>query len=273
VNGGRSCERRAIAQTIKVRRDRRVAEMFELAIADVGALAKAVSVVAELVGDANFSVGPEGLSMQAMDSSHVCLVALDIEPRYFESFVASRPSVFGIKLGVLKKVLECCSGKTSLAREEEDSIVASSEHARFSIKLLDIDSESVNPSSLGEQDVLASIDAAAFLRIVRDLASFGDVVELTAAAGDDGDAGFEMTASGDIGEARMRVSTKSISVRNPARGGFSVRYLATFAKAASVASEAALRFSDRGVLSIEYAFGDGAKLSFYIAPKIDDEDE
>lgn len=244
--------------------------MFQCVVSDVGALAKAVAVVAELVGDANFSAGDGGLSMQAMDSCHVCLVALDVEPRYFESFDATCASVFGIKLAVLKRVLECCSGRTSLAREDEDSIVASTEHARFSMKLLEIDSESVNPSSLGDQDVEASVDATAFMRIVKDLAAFGDVIELAAAK----DGGLEMSASGDIGEARMRVSTKTSEVRRPARGGFSARYLASFAKAASIAGEVRLKYSDRGVLTLEYAFGGGGgKLCFYIAPKIDDDDE
>lgn len=242
--------------------------MFRCVVTDVGALAKAVAVVAELVGDANFSAGPDGVAMQAMDSCHVCLVALDIEPRYFESFDAARANVFGIKLSVLKKVLECCSGRTSLEREEDDAIVASTEHARFSLKLLELDSESVNPSSLGERDVEASIDATAFMRIVKDLSAFGDVIQLATA-----DGGLEMSASGDIGEARMRVSTKSSNVRRPAHGGFSARYLASFAKAASVATEVLLRFSDRDVLSLEYVFGEGGKLSFYIAPKIDDEDD
>lgn len=242
--------------------------MFELAIPDVATLGKAVSVIAELVGDANFSVSEDGLSMQAMDSSHVCLMALDIKPAYFESFRVDTPGVFGIKLSVLKKVLECCSGKTSLSRDEDDSIVMNSEHARFSIKLLDIDSESVNPS-FDDQDATITVDAAGFLRIVKDLASFGDVAAFKATQ----DGGFEITTSGDIGEACMRVSTKTIRVRKPARGGFSVRYLATFAKAASISNEATLGFSDHGVLSIEYAFGQGAKLSFYIAPKIDDEED
>jgi proliferating cell nuclear antigen len=242
--------------------------MFELAIPDVATLGKAVSVIAELVGDANFSVSEDGLSMQAMDSSHVCLMALDIKPAYFESFHVVQPNVFGIKLSVLKKVLECCSGKTSLTRDDDDSIVLESEHARFSIKLLDIDSEAINPS-FDDQDALISVDSSGFLRIVKDLATFGDVVTLTAS----GENGFEMTTKGDIGEACMRVLTKSIAVRKPARGGFSVRYLATFAKAASIASEAKLGFSDQGVLSIDYAFGEGAKLSFYIAPKIDEDED
>lgn len=239
--------------------------MFDIAVGDVAALGKAVSVISDLVDDANFTLTSEGLSMEAMDSSHVCLVVLDVKQAYFESFAVQTPDVFGIKLGVLKRVLECSSGKTTLSREDEDSIVVQSDRARFSVKLIDIDSESVNPA-FGEQDATVVVDSTAFQRLVKDLVTFGDVVELKAS-----EDGFDMTTRGDIGEACMRVATKRADVRASARGEFAIRYLVSFAKAAAIASEVTLGFSNFGVLALDYAFGEHARLSFYIAPKIEDD--
>lgn len=243
--------------------------MFDVTVRDITTLAKAVSVISDLVGDANFSLTERGLSMEAMDSSHVCLVVLDVAREYFDKFDVPESEIFGIKLSVLKKVLECSSGKTSLSRDDEDadSIVVQSEHARFSVKLLDIEHEAMNPS-FGDQDANIVMDSNAFQRLVKDLVTFGDVVELKAS-----NEGFDMTTRGDIGEACMHVVTKETDVRNPARGEFSIRYLISFAKAKDIAADVQLGFSDMGVLALEYSFGDDAKLSFYIAPKISDDDE
>lgn len=238
--------------------------MFDITIGDVAPFAKAASVISDLVGDANFRLTSDGLSMEAMDSSHVCLVVLDVRRGHFESFAAD-DDVFGIKLGVLKRVLECSSGRTTLSRETEDTIAVHSEHSRFSVKLIDLDSESVTPA-FGDQDATVVVDSAAFQRLVKDLVTFGDVVELKAS-----EDGFDMTTRGDIGEACMRVATKRADVRTAARGEFATRYLVTFAKAAAIASEVTLGFSSFGVLALDYAFGEHAKLSFYIAPKIDDD--
>lgn len=52
--------------------------MFEAKLAEASILKKIIEAIKDLVTDVNIDVSPQGLSIQAMDSSHVALVSLNI---------------------------------------------------------------------------------------------------------------------------------------------------------------------------------------------------
>jgi proliferating cell nuclear antigen len=54
--------------------------------------------IKELVTDANFDCAPTGFSLQAMDSSHVSLVALLLRADGFEHYRCDRPISMGMNL-------------------------------------------------------------------------------------------------------------------------------------------------------------------------------
>ncbi len=60
-----------------------------------------------LVTEVNWDVNAQGISMQAMDSSHVCLVAFKLNSDGFDHFRCDRPLSLGISMGNLAKILKC----------------------------------------------------------------------------------------------------------------------------------------------------------------------
>jgi proliferating cell nuclear antigen len=70
-------------------------------------LKKVVDAIKELCTEVNWEVSSQGLSMQAMDSSHVCLVALTILKEGFQHYRCDRPLTLGINLANLAKILKC----------------------------------------------------------------------------------------------------------------------------------------------------------------------
>ena len=54
--------------------------------------------VKELIQEANFEVQAEGMSLQAMDGSHVSLVSLHLRSDGFEHFRCDRPFSMGMNL-------------------------------------------------------------------------------------------------------------------------------------------------------------------------------
>ena len=65
------------------------------------------SAIKELVTDANFECNEEGLQLQAMDNSHVALVAVKLKNTGFTEFRCDRPMPLGVNLASLVKVLKC----------------------------------------------------------------------------------------------------------------------------------------------------------------------
>jgi len=60
-----------------------------------------------LVTDANFECNEEGIHLQAMDNSHVALVAVKLLASGFSKYRCDRPLPLGVNLSSLTKVLKC----------------------------------------------------------------------------------------------------------------------------------------------------------------------
>ena len=65
------------------------------------------SAIKELVTDANFECNEEGINLQAMDNSHVALVAVKLLANGFKRYRCDRPMPLGVNLTSLTKVLRC----------------------------------------------------------------------------------------------------------------------------------------------------------------------
>ena len=63
------------------------AAMFEARISDVSVFKKLIDSCKEIVCDVVFDLTPEGMSLQAMDNSHVALVALNLGKDTFEHYL------------------------------------------------------------------------------------------------------------------------------------------------------------------------------------------
>ena len=63
--------------------------------------------IKELVTDANFECNEEGIHLQAMDNSHVALVAVKLLANGFKRYRCDRPMPLGVNLTSLTKVLKC----------------------------------------------------------------------------------------------------------------------------------------------------------------------
>lgn len=69
--------------------------MFEARLVQGSLLKKIIDSIKDLVSDANFDCSASGFSLQAMDNSHVSLVAMQIKSDGFEHYRCDRPMSMG----------------------------------------------------------------------------------------------------------------------------------------------------------------------------------
>ena len=69
--------------------------MFEARLAEGQVLKKIVEAIKDLVKTVNLDASQTGLSMQAMDSSHVALVSFQLDESGFSSFRCDRQITLG----------------------------------------------------------------------------------------------------------------------------------------------------------------------------------
>ncbi|KAL6777739.1 PCN1B [Auxenochlorella protothecoides x Auxenochlorella symbiontica] len=259
--------------------------MFEARLAQGALLKKVVEAIKDLIEDANFDCNSSGFSLQAMDSSHVSLVALSLRADGFEHYRCDRNVSMGMKLASLSKILKCANGDDAITMKSEDNgdtitfMFESPEQERlseFDLKLMDIDSEHLGIPD-NEYDATVKLPAAEFQRIVKDLSTIGDTVEISVTK----DA-VKFGTTGDIGNANIMCrqnkaadkpdESTEIDINEAVSLTFALRYLNSFAKATPLSTHAVLKLSKELPILVEYHIPEVGRLAFYLAPKIEDED-
>jgi len=160
--------------------------MLEAKLAEAGTLKKLLDAIKELVTDANFECNEEGINLQAMDNSHVALVAVKLLASGFKRYRCDRPMPLGVNLTSLTKVLKCAKDDdicTLKAGDQADvlNLVYEAKNsdriAEYDMKLMDIDSETLGIPET-EYEARVTMSAAEFTRIVRDLSQLGESVRI-----------------------------------------------------------------------------------------------
>jgi proliferating cell nuclear antigen len=264
-------------------------KMFEARLDQGAILKKIMESIKDLVTDANFDVTANGLSLQAMDSSHVSLVALFLRADGFEHYRADRSMNLGINLGNMAKVLKCAGNEdiiTLKAEDSGDSVTFMFENPKqtrishFQLKLMDIDSEHLGIPDT-DYSCVVKMPSSEFQRICREITIIGDTVKISATK-----EGVKFQVAGDMGNgsiickqnASVDEESESIDIKlkTDVSLTFALRYLNSFAKATPLSSSVTLKMSPDVPLVVEYKIdtGDGGNMGhvrFYLAPKIEEE--
>jgi proliferating cell nuclear antigen len=95
--------------------------MFEARLAKASLLKKILEAIKDLVTDANFDCTATGISLQAMDSAHVSLVALLLRHDGFEHYRCDRNLSLGINLAHMSNILKCAGNDDVVTIKAEDN--------------------------------------------------------------------------------------------------------------------------------------------------------
>jgi len=258
--------------------------MFEARIAQGQLLKKLIDAIRDLVTDTNLDVASSGVSLQAMDSSHVSLVALLLRADGFDHYRCDRPLSLGVNLASLTKVLKCADNSDVITLKAEDSadtltLMFESQNqdriSEFDVKLMDIDAEHLG---IPETDyhAVVKMSAAEFQRIIRDLGTIGDTVQISATkeavkfsvVGDIG--GGSVTVRHSSGSADKEEEMTVIIIEEPVQLTFALRYLNLFTKATPLSPAVTLSLSPDVPLVVEYKIAEMGNVRFYLAPKIEE---
>jgi len=263
--------------------------MFEARIDQGSVLKKIMESIKDLVNEANFDCSSTGISLQAMDSSHVSLVALYLRSEGFQHYRCDRNMSLGINLGSMSKILKCAGNDDHITLKSEDNgsevffMFENAEQTRvshFSLKLMDIDSEHLGIPDT-EYQCVVKMQATEFQRICKEISIIGDTVKISASK-----EGVKFSVSGDMGTGNIVCKSNSsvedddeavvIKVEEEVNLTFALRYLNFFAKATPLSGSVTLKMSPDVPLVVEYKIQDEADMGhirFYLAPKIEEDEE
>ena len=263
--------------------------MFEAKLNQASTFKKIVEALKDLVKQANFDCAPTGIMLQAMDQGHVALVGLLLHSEGFEHYRCDRNIPLGINLESMSKILKASGNEDSFTIKASDSgandtvtFVFENPNgdrvSEFQLKLMDIQGDSLTIPDT-EYAATVKIPSAQFQKICRDLTVMGDTITIEVSKG-----GIHFSANGDLGSGNVTLkptggidskSEESVTVAasESVKMAFAARYLNYFTKASSLASHVSISMSPEIPIVVEYSLGDLGYIRFYLAPKIEDEEE
>jgi len=259
--------------------------MFEARLVQGNLLKKVLEALKDLLNEANWDCSDTGIQLQAMDNSHVSLVSVNLKADGFDKFRCDKQLSMGMNLTSMSKILRCAANDdivTIKAMDQPDQVTFMFESPNqekvsdYEMKLMNLDQEHLG---IPETDYAAVIKmpAGEFQRVVRDLSQFGESVVISCTK-----EGVKFSAAGDIGTGNIKLAQTAnvdkeeeaviIEMQEPVTLTFACRYLNMFTKASCLANQVSLSMSPDVPLVVEYNIGEIGQIRYYLAPKIEDED-
>ncbi|NXL65086.1 PCNA protein, partial [Chordeiles acutipennis] len=250
--------------------------MFEARLVQGSVLKRVLEALKDLITEACWDLGSGGISLQSMDSSHVSLVQLTLRSEGFDTYRCDR----NIAMGQGKKTAKCKFGMITSPKHLVNLCFISLDQEKVSdyeMKLMDLDVEQLGIPEQ-EYSCVVKMPSAEFARICRDLSHIGDAVVISCAKD-----GVKFSANGELGNGNIKLSQTSnvdkeeeavtIEMNEPVQLTFALRYLNFFTKATPLSPTVTLSMSADVPLVVEYKIADMGHLKYYLAPKIEDQQE
>jgi len=262
-----------------------IAKMFEARLVQGSLLKKVLESLKDLLKEATWDCSDSGIQLQAMDNSHVSLVSVNLRADGFDKFRCDRQLSMGMSLESMAKILRCAANDdiiTVKAQDQADTVNFMFESPNqekvsdYEMKLMNLDQEHLG---IPETDYAAVIKmpAGEFQRVVRDLSQFGESVVISCTK-----EGVKFSAAGDIGVGNIKLAQTAnvdkeeeavtIEMQEPVTLTFACRYLNMFTKASCLSAQVSLSMSPDVPLVVEYNIGEIGHIRYYLAPKIEDDD-
>lgn len=218
-----------------------------------------------------------GLYIQGMDNSQICIYDLNIDKDWFSMYEHTENSNFGINMIILAKILNVRNDNQKITIYDENdklSIEFESEEKNeinkyFEMCLLEIDQDKMHiPTS--EYDINIQFNSKTFKSIVGELSIFSDVVNIYC------DDNVYMHAKSIESSMKVELQEENVEELTMTEEGeatnieFSLKYIYIFSQFHKLDEFVNIHISPDIPIKVNYNFDEKSYCNFYLAPKISD---
>lgn len=238
----------------------------------------------------NISFTEEKMFIQAMDSARVSIFEIFIPSTWFDVYkkTGATSTTIGINASMMYRILGSRDKSQTIQlkyNQLEDDCECEDKlfiHMRgdtknvfdknFEVPLFDLETEFLKiPTIDYEADI--SLSSTNFASIINQLKMFGDTMDIECSE----DMIQLCATSVEQGKMYVDIAIDDLSTFAINEGGklnmsFSLKYLHTICMYNKLSKDILIKLSQNMPLRIDYDIGDGAGVSFFLAPKIRDDD-
>lgn len=230
------------------------------------------------------NVSIEGIYIQGMDTSQVCLFECNLGCDWFDSFEVEEEDVerLALSTSIASKVMATRAGTQIVTLEadaDSDKLsmsftgVSDIYDKHFELPLMEIDTETMNVPE-NESDVDLVLPSKNFTELISQFEIFDDTLSLTFTEEE-----IVMKASGDDGSMSTTMKLEDVSEYAIGEGeevkqSFALRYIKMMAAFGKLANEVSMEFGDGQPLRLKYTLStddEESYIRFFLAPKISDD--
>ncbi len=232
-----------------------------------------ISSIEKIIEEGVFVANDEGLSLRALDTSHVIMVDLFYPKESFDEWKVPEEATFGISFKELSKILRRAQKNDELDLEIEDTSlkVTFSEPSLgeriFRIPQISLTYEKL-PEPKIEFTVRAKVFSTTFRDVIKDLEVVGETLIIRASEGGDK---LIMEAKGDVEQVEVELplgsSLLELQVDSPDKSAYNVDYFSQMRTAAQVSDTVSLSYAEYAPIRVDMEYTGGGRLTFYVSPK------
>ena len=226
----------------------------------------------------------ERMYIQCMDAACVVVFEIILPASWFDSYKLTEGNVnLGVNTTILYKVLNARDKTQTIEIKSEDyklNVQFSNTDTEtnknifnklFEIPLLDVQSELMEIPEI-EHQAEFTMPSITFASLINQLKNFGDTMRVICSEDSISLESFSI----DLGKMSVNVSIDDLEEFAIEEGkqmelGFSLKYLHDICLYQKICKNISIGISDNSPLKASYMLDNDASLSFYLAPKVDDD--
>ncbi|MEM3737278.1 MAG: proliferating cell nuclear antigen (pcna) [Candidatus Bathyarchaeia archaeon] len=251
--------------------------MFKIVVSDAKTWKNYMSAIATLVEEATFDIKPEGISLRAMDPSHVAMVDFELPAQTFQEYVCDEPvrPKLCIDVGdVLKLMRRVESGETlELTHDPERGHLSMKLRGkyvrRFSLPLLQPATSDIPVPKLSF-DAKIKMDADCLNDAISDIGGVSEQVRFEANPDR-----FTMTGLSETGNIvvefeKSNEAVLEFGVQTEVKALYGVSFLQDIIRAGTSTSKiVTVEFSTDKPVRLDFELPLKGKLTYYLAPRLE----
>lgn len=247
---------------------------MKLTLAEPKYLKDSISIISDIVNEAKFTVGSNGLELVAMDPANVAMVVFKLLPPAFLEYQVDNSSDLCINLSNLKQVLRRVNPTDTLTLETVDNklkiTLKGSSTRSFHLPLLEIDDKEQKIPSL---NFIANIETESSVlnNAVEDCDIVAEAVSLIASNDK-----FAVSGEGDLSTAHVKLEANDftkvlVNSEDNISSKYSIEYLKKMMQASKLADRVSISFSRDYPLKLDYKTPDRVSMEFILAPRVEND--
>jgi len=247
---------------------------MKLTLAEPKYLKESISVISELVNEARFKIGPDGIELVAMDPANVAMVIFKLLSSCFVEYDVNKEFKIAIDLSRLKQVLRRTKPNDVLSLDiEEDKLkiqLKSNTTRVFSLPIIELEEKEQKIPQLSFP-VTIKTKSEVLSSAIEDADIVAESVNFIAEPNK-----FSLQAEGDLNKATIDMKqgeeTNIVSdSKEKIKSKYSVEYLKKMVNGSKLADKVTIQFNKDYPLKLEYKEIDKVVISFVLAPRVENE--